>query len=387
MALGAPAPGATIPAIYIYGTIASGGFEGVYRSDDGGNTWLQLNTTSQQWGGLIQTVAADPNVFGRVYLGINGRGIIMGNPTSSLPANWVDTDINDPGNPGLATSSTTLSSGTVVNQWNIAGGGVGLAATPVSISSLSVSGNVATAVSTAADGFQVGEMVTISGASNSVYDGTFVITGLANTAAGIASEIGGATEFTFNLVTANGTATGTITATLADQFNFAYQPVTGDNYFLGPVAKPDQCRQRRWNSLGRRHDPRRHQRRRSVLRDGANIRRRSRPRISHDHRRQRDDAIARRRSPLDPNMSRSSVAATISVDSTVLTARAGRNLAPRSPSPQCPQPPTSGLVATASYNPQLTDAVFADVSNGFRSHRRHRRRSRLPIPSREHQRP
>jgi len=100
MALGAPAPGSSIPAIYIYGTIASGGFEGVYRSDDGGNTWVQLNTTSQQWGGLIQTVAADPNVFGRVYLGINGRGIIMGNPATSLPANWVDTDINDPGNPG-----------------------------------------------------------------------------------------------------------------------------------------------------------------------------------------------------------------------------------------------------------------------------------------------
>jgi hypothetical protein len=97
----------------------------------------------------------------------------------------------------------------------------------VSISSLSVTNNVATAISTAANGFQVGQMVTISGASNSVYDGTFVITGLANTSAGIASEIGAATEFTFNLVTANGTASGTITATLDDQFNYAYEPITG----------------------------------------------------------------------------------------------------------------------------------------------------------------
>ena len=63
-------------------------------------------------------------------------------------------------------------------------------------------------------------MVTISGASNSVYDGTFVITGLANTTAGIASEIGAATEFTFNLVAANGTASGTITATFGRSIQF-----------------------------------------------------------------------------------------------------------------------------------------------------------------------
>ena len=122
MALGAPA-GQTTPAIYIYGTISN--FLGVYRSDDGGSTWVQLNDVSHQWGGLLQTFAADPNVFGRVYIGINGRGIIMGNPASSLPANWVDTDIYTPGNPGWATSSTTLSTGTTVNAWNIAGGGAG----------------------------------------------------------------------------------------------------------------------------------------------------------------------------------------------------------------------------------------------------------------------
>ncbi|MGD0389968.1 MAG: hypothetical protein ABSC42_13550, partial [Tepidisphaeraceae bacterium] len=228
MALGAPAPGRTNPAIYMYGTYS--GFLGVWRSDDGGSTWVQLNTTSEQWGGIIDTMAADPNVFGRVYIGVNGSGIIMGNPTSSLPANWTDADINNPGNPGWAASSTTLSTGTVVSQWNVAGGGVGLAAAPVSISSLSVTGDVATAISTAANGFQLGQMVTISGATNPVYDGAFVITGLGNTAAGIASGIGAATEFTFALVTGNGSASGTITATLADQFNYAYEPITGNAY-------------------------------------------------------------------------------------------------------------------------------------------------------------
>jgi hypothetical protein len=228
MALGAPAPGASVPSIYIYGTITSGGFEGVYRSDDGGKTWAQINDLNHQWGGLIQTLAADPNVYGRVYIGINGRGIIMGNPVTSLATIWSDMDVNDPGNPGWATNSTTLSNGTIVNQWNVAGGGADLAASSVSISSLTVSNNVATATSTTANGFQVGQTVTISGSTNSVYNGAFVITGLANTTSGISSGIGSATAFTFALNTANGTAPGTILATLADQFNFAYQPIGGN---------------------------------------------------------------------------------------------------------------------------------------------------------------
>jgi len=97
IALGAAAPGQTTPAIYVFGTIS--GFLGIYRSDDGGGTWTLINSTSEQWGGMVQYMAADPNVFGRVYLAVNGRGIIMGNPASSLPSNWADADIYTPGNP------------------------------------------------------------------------------------------------------------------------------------------------------------------------------------------------------------------------------------------------------------------------------------------------
>ncbi len=155
IALGAPAPGQTVPAIYIYGTISN--FLGVYRSDDGGSTWVQLNDVSHQWGGLLQTFAADPNVFGRVYIGINGRGIIMGNPASSLPAGWVDTDINTPGNPGWSDSSTTLSNGTTNNEWILNGGGDGLTGSSWSVTSITdvtqATGAVlATAVTSVANG-------------------------------------------------------------------------------------------------------------------------------------------------------------------------------------------------------------------------------------------
>jgi hypothetical protein len=219
MAVGASAPGSSYPAIYIYGTPAGDSFDGIYRSDDGGNTWLLLNNSTEQWSG---TMAADPNVFGRVYMANE-----IGNPATSLPSGWSDTDINEPGNPGWATSSTTLSTGSIVNQWNIAGGGAGFSSAPFAISSLSRTGGVATAVTTTASGVQVGQTITISGASNSAYDGTFVVTALYNTTAGLKNQIGAATEFTFAIASGTDTASGTITATLPDQFNYAYEPVSG----------------------------------------------------------------------------------------------------------------------------------------------------------------
>ena len=128
-------------------------FEGIYRSDDGGNTWALLNSTSQQWGGT-GPLAADPNVFGRVYLG--ARRHYHGQPRHQPSRQLVDTDINEPGNPGWATSSTTLSTGTAVNEWNLVGGGAGFSSTPFSITSLSRTGGVATAITTTASGIQVG---------------------------------------------------------------------------------------------------------------------------------------------------------------------------------------------------------------------------------------
>ncbi len=126
LALGKSAPGQTYAAIYIWGTVA--GTTGVFRSDDHGSTWVQING-SLQWGGNITVMAADPSTFGRLYMGFNGRGIIMGNPASTLPSGWSDADINSPGNPGYATNTTTLSSGSTVNTWTVDGGGAGITGT------------------------------------------------------------------------------------------------------------------------------------------------------------------------------------------------------------------------------------------------------------------
>lgn len=62
-------------AVYLYGYAAPANAMAIYRSDDGGATWARINDDAHQYGGptLIQ---ADSRVYGRVFLGMNGRGIV-----------------------------------------------------------------------------------------------------------------------------------------------------------------------------------------------------------------------------------------------------------------------------------------------------------------------
>ncbi len=77
VAIGAPAPWNGQDAVFLYGRTTADGPTALYRSDDTGASWTRINDDAHQYGGptLIQ---ADPRVWGRVYLGMNGRGIIYG---------------------------------------------------------------------------------------------------------------------------------------------------------------------------------------------------------------------------------------------------------------------------------------------------------------------
>ena len=79
-AVGAAARGSDIQSVFLYGTASPAGVMAIYRSDDKGGSWMRINDDRHQFGGptLIQ---ADPRVWGRVYLGMNGRGIIYGEVT------------------------------------------------------------------------------------------------------------------------------------------------------------------------------------------------------------------------------------------------------------------------------------------------------------------
>ncbi|WP_245681670.1 cellulose binding domain-containing protein [Actinomadura kijaniata] len=73
---GKAAPGRTRPAVYLVATV--NGQDGLFRSDDTGATWVRVNDDRHQYGNMGDALTGDPRVYGRVYLGTNGRGIVYG---------------------------------------------------------------------------------------------------------------------------------------------------------------------------------------------------------------------------------------------------------------------------------------------------------------------
>jgi hypothetical protein len=77
---GKAAPGARYHALYLIGTV--NGVTGIFRSVDGGNTWKRINDDRTRFGGTVGgVITGDPEVFGRVYVGSNGRGVLYGDPS------------------------------------------------------------------------------------------------------------------------------------------------------------------------------------------------------------------------------------------------------------------------------------------------------------------
>ena len=74
---GKAAPGKMYPALYINGKV--GGASGVYRSDDTGVSWTRIDDAQHQFG-TRNIVIGDPRIYGRVYMGTNGRGVLYADP-------------------------------------------------------------------------------------------------------------------------------------------------------------------------------------------------------------------------------------------------------------------------------------------------------------------
>jgi len=98
---GAPAPGRTNRALYTMATID--GVRGVYRSDDAGASWVRINDDQHQYGNAGEAITGDATVYGRVYLGTNGRGVLVANPTGGTQTTTTTS------RPPTSTTTTTTS--------------------------------------------------------------------------------------------------------------------------------------------------------------------------------------------------------------------------------------------------------------------------------------
>lgn len=74
-------------AIFISGRV--GGVYGVWRSVDNAASWQRLGEFPVGTLDQVTAIGADPDVFGRVYLGYKGSGWIWGEPAPCDPRPYV----------------------------------------------------------------------------------------------------------------------------------------------------------------------------------------------------------------------------------------------------------------------------------------------------------
>ncbi|MFJ8364198.1 RICIN domain-containing protein [Streptomyces sp. NPDC093984] len=81
LGFGKAKPGTSYQALYLIGTVKD--VTGVFRSTDKGATWLRVNDDAHQWGAIggVGVITGDPDTYGRVYVGTNGRGLQYGDPS------------------------------------------------------------------------------------------------------------------------------------------------------------------------------------------------------------------------------------------------------------------------------------------------------------------
>ena len=81
VAVGRAAAEKSFPAVFVVGTV--GGVYGFFRSDDSLKTWTRINDGAHQFG-TIHQIVGDPRVFGRLYIGTEGRGVVYGDDLAVL---------------------------------------------------------------------------------------------------------------------------------------------------------------------------------------------------------------------------------------------------------------------------------------------------------------
>ena len=79
LAFGKPRTEGDYPTLFAIAT--RGDLEAIWRSDDVGASWLRINDAEHEYGRRFRVICADQRVFGRVYVGTDGRGVLYGEPS------------------------------------------------------------------------------------------------------------------------------------------------------------------------------------------------------------------------------------------------------------------------------------------------------------------
>jgi photosystem II stability/assembly factor-like uncharacterized protein len=80
LGFGKAAPHSDYPTLYISGQVNNR--VAIFRSTNAGTSWQRINDNRHQWG-AVSPIVGDPRIFGRVYVGTNGRGIMRGDDPSA----------------------------------------------------------------------------------------------------------------------------------------------------------------------------------------------------------------------------------------------------------------------------------------------------------------
>jgi photosystem II stability/assembly factor-like uncharacterized protein len=78
LAFGKAPPGGDYPTLFAIGW--RGDVRAIWRSDDQGAHWVRLTDAEHEFGRRFRCITGDPRVYGRVYVGTDGRGILYGEP-------------------------------------------------------------------------------------------------------------------------------------------------------------------------------------------------------------------------------------------------------------------------------------------------------------------
>lgn len=73
LSFGKAPDGKDYPSIFAVGTLS--GLKAIWRSDDQAKSWVRVNDDQHQYGTRYRCIAGDPRIFGRVYVGTDGRGL------------------------------------------------------------------------------------------------------------------------------------------------------------------------------------------------------------------------------------------------------------------------------------------------------------------------